>query len=117
MEQIVKTYKDQKAFSRDVSKMLQAGWIIASQTTYQPRSGIGRFLALGGIGALVFRPKQQVMVTYQRQPSAQAQQHYGQSPQQRQTFAEQIIQAKAAQKPGMSFMEQVRAARDQARQR
>ncbi len=32
----------------------------------QPRSGCLRFLMLGGIGALVFKPKQHFIVSYQR---------------------------------------------------
>jgi hypothetical protein len=65
-EQTMKRYKDQRAFQKDAPNMLARGWYIQSQNSYQPRAGIGRIVALGGIGALVFKPKEQVMVTYVR---------------------------------------------------
>jgi hypothetical protein len=61
---IVKRYKDEKEYQKDAGKMTVKGYEVASVVSEQPRSGCGRFIALGGIGALVFKPKPVLVVTY-----------------------------------------------------
>ncbi len=46
--------------------MLARGWRIVAQSSYRPCAGLGRIALLGGIGALVLKPKKQVMVAYLR---------------------------------------------------
>lgn len=68
---VVKRYKDQKEYQKDAGKMTAQGYDIQSVVSEQPRSGCGRFVALGGIGALVFKPKPELVVTYKlNQPPA-----------------------------------------------
>lgn len=60
----VKRYQDDKAYQRDAGKMTARGYEVQSVTSEQPRSGCGRIIALGGIGALLFKPKPELVVTY-----------------------------------------------------
>lgn len=62
----VKRYKSDKQYRKDAVVMAQAGWEVASVTSEQQRSGCGRIIMLGGIGALIWKPKPQLVVTYQR---------------------------------------------------
>ena len=60
----VRRYRDDKAYQKDAAKMLGKGYEVQGVTSEQPRSGCGRFIALGGIGALIFKPKPELVVTY-----------------------------------------------------
>ena len=62
----VRTYKGQSEFERDAKRLAEQGWEVKTVTSQQPRSGCLRIIALGGIGALVFKPKPVVIVTYTR---------------------------------------------------
>jgi hypothetical protein len=61
---IVKRYQNEKEYQKDAGKMAAKGYEVASVVSEQPRSGCGRFVALGGIGALIFKPKPVLVVTY-----------------------------------------------------
>lgn len=60
----VKRYRDEKQYQKDAAKMAAKGYEIQSVVSEQPRSGCGRFIALGGIGAIIFKPKPELVVTY-----------------------------------------------------
>ena len=62
---LVRSYTSPQAFARDAEKLSTQGWRIVSTMNHAPRAGIGR-IALLGFGALVFRPKHQIVVTYGR---------------------------------------------------
>jgi hypothetical protein len=72
---IVRSYKAKsqeraiKAFSRDAANLALEGYEPVSQSWGDGRGGCLRFILLGGIGALVFKPKGTLVVTYlQKQP-------------------------------------------------
>lgn len=60
---IVKRYKSDKEYQKDVNKMLKAGYEVQSVTSEQPRSGCARILTIG-IFAAIFKPKPVTVVTY-----------------------------------------------------
>lgn len=60
----VKRYRNEKEYQKDAGKMLGNGYEVQSVVSEQPRSGCGRFVALGGIGAIIFKPKPELVVTY-----------------------------------------------------
>jgi hypothetical protein len=62
----VKRYKSDKAYRRDASRMATGGWRVVNATSEQPRSGCMRIILTGGIGALIWKPKPQTIVTYER---------------------------------------------------
>lgn len=61
---VVKRYKNEGEYQKDANKMLKQGYEVQTVISEQPRSGCMRFIALGGIGALVFKPKPVQVVTY-----------------------------------------------------
>jgi tartrate dehydratase beta subunit/fumarate hydratase class I family protein len=61
---VVKRYKDEGEYQKDANKMIGKGYEIQSTVNEQPRTGCMRFVMLGGIGALVFKPKPVKVVTY-----------------------------------------------------
>lgn len=46
--------------------MQRDGWRVVNSSTFQPRSGIGRIVMTGGIGALVFKPRPTITAIYER---------------------------------------------------
>ncbi len=62
---IVKQYIKAKDFEKEARKLAAQGYKVAHTTIEQPRSGCLRIIALGGIGALIFRPKNVTTVTYE----------------------------------------------------
>ncbi len=66
METTVKQYKNAKDFQKDQLAMAQDGWSVATTTAYQPRQGIGSMAALCFVGAAIFKPDPQIVVTYNR---------------------------------------------------
>ena len=54
-----------KDYQKEAQKMEKQGYKVAHTVVEQPRSGCLRIIALGGIGALVFRPKNVTTVTYE----------------------------------------------------
>lgn len=73
----IRTYKARtqedaaKSYTKDASKMARKGYSPVSQSWADGRSGVLRFLMLGGIGALVFKPKGTLTVTYKLDPAPQ----------------------------------------------
>lgn len=61
-----KVYRSTKDFQRDSERRSRDGWEIANSVTHNPRSGCMRIIMLGGIGALVFKPKPEITVTYSK---------------------------------------------------
>lgn len=62
----VRRYKSEKEYQKDAQKWQKNGYQVVNVVSEQPRSGCGRIIMLGGIGALVFKPKPEFVVTYQR---------------------------------------------------
>lgn len=60
------TYTGQKEMEQGIATMAAAGWAVKSQAAYQPGSGVGRVLALGVVGALVFKPNTKFVVVFER---------------------------------------------------
>lgn len=65
-EVIAKTYDKELHYIRDVSDLATSGWRVVSTTVFQPRSGWARILFSLGWLAVVYPPKPQIIVTYQR---------------------------------------------------
>ncbi len=63
----VKRYKKERAYRKDATRMAGEGWTVVSVTSEQQRSGCGRIIMLGGIGALIWKPKPDFVVTYERE--------------------------------------------------
>ncbi|MDI9549466.1 MAG: hypothetical protein QM346_17880 [Chloroflexota bacterium] len=63
---IVKRYKSDSVYQRDAQKMRDQGYTVQSVTSEQPRSGCMRIILTGGLGALFWKPKPQLVVTYIR---------------------------------------------------
>lgn len=61
---VVKQYKNVKAYQIDSQRMAALGYAGDTPVSQQPRAGCVRVLMLGGIGALVFKPKPILIVTY-----------------------------------------------------
>ncbi len=64
--QVVREYKSVGDMQQGIAKMAAQGWRVQSQTSYQPRQGAGRIIALGFVGAALFKPKAHFIVTYTR---------------------------------------------------
>lgn len=64
--QQVMEYTGSDAMQRGITEMARSGWRVASQTSYQPRAGCMRVVLLGGIGALVFKPRTKFSVVFTR---------------------------------------------------
>lgn len=62
----VVVYKDPKAFNKDAVELAKMGWEVSLVTDQQRRSGCMRIFLLGPLFAMVFKPKQTLVVTYKR---------------------------------------------------
>jgi hypothetical protein len=62
----VKRYKSDKTYRKDASMLTQQGWKVVSATSEQPRAGCLRIILTGGLGAIVWKPKPQTIVTYEK---------------------------------------------------
>lgn len=62
---IVKQYIRSKDYEKEARKLAKQGYRVAHTVTEQPRSGCLRIIALGGIGALLWKPKNITTVTYE----------------------------------------------------
>lgn len=65
-EVLVKTYDKEQHYVADAPRQSADGWQIVSTNTFQPRSGWARILFTLGWMAVVYPPKPQIVVTYQR---------------------------------------------------
>jgi hypothetical protein len=63
--QVSRTYEGEDARNKGVADMLAKGWRVAAETSYQPRAGAGRVLALGLLAAAI-KPKVKFVVTFER---------------------------------------------------
>jgi len=62
----VKRYKSDQAYRQDAGKMAAQGWRVTNVISEQPRAGCMRIILTGGLGAIVWKPKPQLVVTYER---------------------------------------------------
>lgn len=62
----VKRYKTDKAYRQDAARMATQGWRVTNVVSEQPRAGCLRIILTGGLGAIVWKPKPQLVVTYER---------------------------------------------------
>lgn len=65
-ETMVREYTSTDDYNRDARKLASQGWVVQDVTVRQPSTGCLRGCALGGIGALIWRPKPRTVVTYGR---------------------------------------------------
>jgi len=68
IETMVREYTGKRArdrFTDDFKRLAQEGWRVTSQNTVRPRIGCMRWLMLGFL-ALIFRPHEVLVVTYER---------------------------------------------------
>lgn len=65
-KQVTRTFKGDKELRHGIAHMQRHGWRVSSQSSYQPRSGLTRVILLGGIGALIWKPKPKFVVTFER---------------------------------------------------
>lgn len=70
--QTTRVYEGDKALQDGIAQMARGGWRVVSQSSFQPSSGVGRTVALGFIGALVFKPPAKFTVVFERIPSPPA---------------------------------------------
>ncbi len=63
--QVVRIYRGQRALEAGIAAMARQGYSVATQTSYQPRVGLLRFLTLGFF-SLIWRPKPKFVVTFKR---------------------------------------------------
>lgn len=64
--QVMRQYIGEKAMRNAILSMQNQGYRVSSQSSYQPRSGCMRVILLGGIGALIWKPKPVFVLTYVR---------------------------------------------------
>lgn len=68
--QTTRVYEGEKALQAGIAAMARQGWRVVSQTSFQPRAGVGRTVALGFVGAALWKPPIKFTVTFERTPSA-----------------------------------------------
>ena len=66
MQQQTRNYKSPQEFQKDMQRMARSGWIVANQSSYQPRRGCMELLFKPF--AMLRPPKSIIMVTYQMAP-------------------------------------------------
>ena len=54
--QATRVYEGEQALTAGIAAMAALGWRVASQSSFQPHSGVGRTVALGFIGAALIKP-------------------------------------------------------------
>lgn len=64
--QTTREYEGEQALQAGIAQMARQGWRVVSQTSYQPSSGVGRTVALGVVGAAIFKPKARFVVVFTR---------------------------------------------------
>lgn len=63
--QVTRIYTGEKAMRKGIDRMAKQGWRVVSQSSHQPRAGVGRMVALG-LFAAVFKPPMRFTVVYER---------------------------------------------------
>lgn len=66
MQQQIREYKSQGEMERAIRQMNAQGWQAVSTAVKEQRSGCLRVVMLGGIGALIWRPRPHFLVTFSR---------------------------------------------------
>lgn len=66
IETMSRTYQNQEAYSTDAARLAGQGWRVTNVTEHQPSTGCARGCLLG-LFALVWKPKPELIVTYERQ--------------------------------------------------
>ncbi|MDE1904954.1 MAG: hypothetical protein KGH75_00705 [Rhodospirillales bacterium] len=64
--QTTRIYEGEQALQAGIAEMARQGWRVVSQSSHQPSSGVGRAVALGGIGAMIFKPPIKFTVIFER---------------------------------------------------
>lgn len=67
--QTTRIYEGEKALAAGIAEMARLGWRVVSQSSFQPRAGVGRTVALGFIGAALVKPPQKWTVIFERIPA------------------------------------------------
>ena len=63
---VIKRYKNEREYQLDALEQSEQGYFVRAVTSEQPRSGCMRIILTGGLGALIWKPKPQLVVTYTR---------------------------------------------------
>lgn len=66
-QQVVRVYPSPTSFQVEAARVAAYGWAVATTAERQPPTSCLRVLGLGIVGALVFRPKPELVVTYRRE--------------------------------------------------
>lgn len=64
--QTTRTYEGEKALTAGIAQMARQGWRVVSQSSFQPRAGAGRTVALGFVGAALWKPPMKFQVIFER---------------------------------------------------
>lgn len=64
--QTTRVYEGEKALAEGIAQMARAGWRVVSQSSFQPRAGAGRTVALGFVGAAVWKPPMKFSVIFEK---------------------------------------------------
>lgn len=64
--QTTRVYEGEQALAEGIAAMARQGWRVVSQSSFQPRAGVGRTVALGFVGAALIKPKVKFTVVYER---------------------------------------------------
>lgn len=67
--QTTRVYEGEQALAAGIAAMARQGWRVVSQTSFQPRAGVGRTVALGFVGAALWKPKPKWTVIFERTPA------------------------------------------------
>ena len=63
--QATRTYEGEQAMQEGIAQMARQGWRVVSQSSFQPRAGLGR-IALLGVGSLIVKPRMKFVVVFER---------------------------------------------------
>ena len=62
---VVRRYKTEREYQRDAGRMVKRGYRVAHVVSEMRNAGCMRWLTIG-LFAIIFRPKPELVVTYQR---------------------------------------------------
>jgi hypothetical protein len=71
--QTTRVYEGEKALTAGITAMAHQGWRVVSQNSFQPRAGAGRTVALGFVGAALWKPPVKHVITFERVTSTPTQ--------------------------------------------
>lgn len=64
--QTTRIYEGEQALTEGIQAMARQGWRVVSQDSFQPRAGVGRTVALGFVGAALWKPPMRFTVLFER---------------------------------------------------